>query len=524
MDYTVTFQPDNVRANIGSGKSILDAARSAGILLYSVCDGEGSCGRCKIFVREGKVSVEALPDGSYLACKTYPTSDLIIEIPQESRLGAHQRIEEFIELSAGKVTGSDVGIAVDVGTTTVSVCMIDYATKKPISQTSEYNRQVSYGADVLSRITYAERSGVETLNRLIIDTINNLISVLTKDQPSLRVKEIVAAGNTTMIYILMDRDPSVVRDDPEALEFRQPLKEAAEKLRLHCSGGLYALPAIGGYVGGDVVADILASGLHLAQKPSMLIDVGTNGEIVLGCRDWLLACSTSAGPAFEGGEVACGMNAVAGAIEDVSIKDDEITYSTIRNEKPLGFCGSGLISLVSELFLSGIVDYRGKFTDTAGNRIRNGASDLEFLVASAEETLHNKDIFLSEKDIRSIILSKAAIYAGARTLSNAGVAFSELDRIYIAGDFGYHLNIEKAVSIGLLPDVSRDKFTFIGNGSLKGASIVLSDPSKRKEAEDIAKLATYRDLSKASGFPEEYLAALYLPHKDETLFPSIEPR
>ncbi|MBN2013962.1 MAG: DUF4445 domain-containing protein [Candidatus Altiarchaeota archaeon] len=523
MEYIVTFQPDGRVVRIGEDRSLLDAAMEAGICLSALCYGKGRCGRCGVRIEEGRVrSLKPKSGDLHLACQTFPASDLIVFVPPESRLGEHQILSESPSLELSELSGFDVGVAVDVGTTTVFAYLVDLSTKKPVAYASEYNRQVTYGGDVLTRLKYAEHIGVESLNRSIIDTVNSVIASLIEGREHVRVKHIVTAGNTIMTYILLDRDPRIVLEDPELSEFRLPRRLDAEKLRLNCSGSLYSMPGIAGFVGGDVVADILVSGLHKSEKPSMLVDVGTNGEVVLGCSEWLLACSTSAGPAFEGGEVSCGMPAVMGVIERIDVDEDlNVVYSTVGNEKPAGVCGSGLISLLAGLFRRDVIDHQGRFSDMPSDRLRSGANGLEFVVVFGDETVNGRDISLNEKDVRNILLGKAAIYAGARTLSRVGVDFNDLQKIYIAGGFGYHIDLEKAITIGLLPDIPRERFEFIGNGSLRGAYMALVDDEVKKGAESLAKKVTYFNLSESKDFNEEYLNALYLPHKDGTLFPSV---
>jgi len=537
MEYLIEFYPDNKRIKINEGKSILDASVALGIYLTSVCNGMGTCGKCRVIVEEGEVQSEKTDlltkkereENYYLACKTYPLSDLKVIIPVESRLGTHQILEHAHGIEKDSLLGDEAGIAIDIGTTTIVAYLIDLSNNKIVDSASGYNKQMIHGEDILTRIHYTKKNGVEKLNRLLIETINGLIGKLMKDREGVKIKEIVAAANTTMTYLLLSKDPSIIIKNQDLEEFKIAYTADPEKLGIPCKGKLYTLPGIASYVGGDIVADIISSGMYTSEEVSMLIDVGTNGEIAMGNKDWLVACSTSAGPAFEGGEVGCGMRATTGAIERIRIKENyEVEYATIHNDKPRGICGSGFIDLIAELFLRGLVDHNGKFSDTSSDvstdRIRDGEYGKEFIVVSGDETATGKDIVITEKDIEGIMLSKAAIYAGASTLTKIGVGFENLEKIYVAGGFGYYLNVEKAIIMGLLPDLPEEKFEFIGNGSAKGAYMALIDEEKRKDAENIAKRTTYYDLSTAKDFSEEYMAALYLPHRDESLFPSVEKR
>ncbi len=533
MEYLIEFYPDNKRIRVDEKKTILDASRMLGIYLTAVCNGLEACGKCKVIVEEGRVHVkeegilskEEKEKKYYLACKTYPRSDLKIVVPPESRLGRHQIVEHTHDIKKRTLRGNKAGIAIDVGTTTVVGYLVDLDNKEIIDSVSSYNKQMLYGGDVLTRIHYAKKHGVDKLNEPIIETINKLIEKLTKSQGKIEIKEIVAASNTTMTYMLLNKDPGVIIKNNELPDFKKAHILNLKDSKIRCDGSLYNLPGIANYVGGDVVADIISSGMHESENVSMLIDVGTNGEIAIGNRDWLIVCSTSAGPAFEGGEVGCGMRASTGAIEKIRINEDyDIAYVTISNDKPRGICGSGFIDLLAELFLNGIIDHNGKFTDIIPDKIRQGEHGKEFIVVPGDETASGKDIKITEKDIEGIILSKAAIYAGASTLTKMGVGFMDLEKIYVAGGFGYYLNVEKAIVLGLLPDLPEERFEFIGNGSVNGAYLVLTDEEKRCAAEDIAKKATYYDLSSSKDFSREYMAALHIPHKNEELFPSVEKK
>ena len=562
MEYLIEFYPDNKKIRIDDSHSILDALTELGIHITSLCNGQSTCGKCRVIVGEGKVKTgdtklltkKEREDNYYLACKTYPCSDLKVIIPDESTIGEHKILEHAQGIKKEALGSKSAGIAVDIGTTTVVAYLVDLENNKIVDSVSGYNKQMIHGGDVLTRINYAGEYGVEKLSRLIVETINGLIETLMKERSGAIIEKMALAGNTAMTYMLLNKDPTILKKDQDLDEFKDPHRTGADQLGIKSAGGLgdiYTLPGIGSYVGGDIVGDIIASGMHNSEKVSMLIDVGTNGEIVIGNKDWLVTCSTSAGPAFEGGETGCGMRATTGAIEKIKIKKPDgtgdehgakegqgtnkdhgtsnghsVEYATVHSDKPRGICGSGFIDLLAELFLNDILDHNGKFHSTGTGietgRVRDGEFGREFLVVSGDETATGKDIVLTEKDIEGIMFSKAAIYAGASTLTTLGVSFGELDRIYVAGGFGYHLDVEKAIVLGLLPDLPKEKFEFIGNGSASGAYLVLTDDEKRKEAEDVARKTTYFDLSGDKTFNEEYMAALAIPHRDITLFPSVD--
>ncbi len=537
MSHKIRFLPEGIEAE--AKNSILETAIANGVHINSSCNGLGKCGKCRVIVPKGEfraeptelLTKEEKKKGYALACQSFPESDLEVLIPAESRLGEHQILER-IDSGAKKAesAGENLGLAIDIGTTTVVAYLTDLDSGNIIDTESQLNKQSAFGADVLSRINHAKEGGLEKLNSLIIENINELTEILLDrnffgDSKEHRIKKIVTAGNTVMTYLLLKKNPSVIQRNEQLEEFRQPFLGKAADIGIGLDAELYSLPGIATYVGGDIVADIIASQMHLCEEISMLIDVGTNGEIALGNKEFLITCSTSAGPAFEGGETKHGMRASTGAIERVEI-DDDITYAVINNDRPRGICGSGLIDLISELFLNEIIDPKGKFISDSkfSERIRAGEFCPEFVIVPREEAGIDSDIVITEKDIENIIITKAAIYAGASTLTRVGTPFDQLDKIYIAGGFGHYINVERAITLGLLPDLPKERFEFIGNGSVLGAQLCLTTNEKRKEAQEIAKKATYLDLSKERSFTEEFMNASYLPHNNMDLFPSVEEK
>ncbi|MEA3254783.1 MAG: ASKHA domain-containing protein [Candidatus Altiarchaeota archaeon] len=532
-EYLIEFYPDNKQIKVDASKSILDASIALGIYLASVCNGLGTCGKCKVIVEEGKVKAggmdslteEERKGNYYLACLTYPQSDLKVIIPKESRLGKHQILEHTSSIVKKALVGEEAGVAVDVGTTTVVAYLVDLSNNNIVDSASKYNKQMILGGDVLTRIDYAKEHGMDRLHELLVETINDLLEKLLVDRGNVVIRELSVAGNTTMTYMLLNKDPAVIKENKDLEEFKVAYSMDASQLGINSGGSIYSLPGVASYVGGDIVADIIASDMYKSEKVSMLIDVGTNGEIAIGCRDWLVACSTSAGPAFEGGEVSCGMRATTGAIDGIVIDEDiGVEYATIHNDKPRGICGSGFIDLVADLFLRGVIDHSGKFVDRGMDKVMETDLGTGFLVVPGDETATGRDIVITEKDIEGILLSKAAIYAGASTLTRVGAGFDELERIYVAGGFGYYLDVENSIVLGLLPDLPKEKFMFLGNGSVRGAYMVLVDEEKRGEAEEVAAKTTYFDLSGDKTFGEEYMAALSIPHQDLTRFPSVEEK
>jgi uncharacterized 2Fe-2S/4Fe-4S cluster protein (DUF4445 family) len=442
---------------------------------------------------------------------------------------------EIIRLEPGDTSKSLYGVCVDIGTTTIVVELIDLISGNRLSCLSNYNKQKICGEDVLSRIMYAEEHGVGKLQELVIENINYLITELTKktnnqlrDFDKNEICYIVLAGNTTMTHMLLGLDPSTIRRDPyiptvNVLPF---LKAKELGLYINPEGLVYCLPCRSSWVGGDITADILASNLHHQDELSLMIDVGTNGEVVLGNKDWMVGCSCSAGPAFEGGEVQFGMNASLGAIEKLQFTDDcDVRFKTIGNARPKGICGSGLIDALSELFTHKVIDKNGQFKSINKPRLKEVDGEPVFVLVEAKETgfEHKKDIYITETDIKNILRTKAAIYAACNLLlKSVGYSFNDLANIYIAGGFGNYLDTKKSILLGLLPDVPLEKFKFIGNGSLAGSYLTLISDDKRKEAEDVYEKLTYIELSVSNEFYNEFVSALFLPHTNLSLFPSLK--
>ena len=439
--------------------------------------------------------------------------------------------QEIIDI--GPVSDEDlIGVAVDIGTTTLVVELVDLKSGAVIDSRSDYNKQVVYGEDVLSRILYTEehKDGIRKLTSTIRYGINDLIRELVIDN-KMRYEKIcraVISGNTVMMHLFYGLDPKYIRHEPyiPVMSYVPQMKAVKLGLSVNPNAYVYALPCRSSYVGGDVTADVIASGMSDRKEISLLIDVGTNGELVLGSESFLASCSCSAGPAFEGGEVEFGTRAMYGAIERIWIDDAKVHYSTIGNVRPKGICGSGLIELVAELFSNGIIDRVGKIQLDKNNiRIQVGGSGSQFVVAFKDETAINKDIVITDVDIQNILRTKAAVYASSNVLLKTfGYKFTDLTDVFIAGSFGNYLDIKKAVTIGLLPDLPLDIFKFIGNGALGGARMVLLSKSMQNKAEEVVANMTHIELSVNSMFFKEFTSALFIPHTEIDQFPSIVGR
>lgn len=418
------------------------------------------------------------------------------------------------------------GIAIDIGTTTLVSYLIDLTTGNLVDIASTYNSQIRFGDDVITRIVYAtEHNGLRNLNKTVITDINIFLSLLKKTHhiDSDSIDQFVIAGNTTMTHLFLGLDPSAIREEPyipTANSF--PLAFAGELgLKVNPNTPVYAFPCVASYVGGDIVSGVLAARLHKKQELSLFMDIGTNGEMVLGNSEWLVAAACSAGPCFEGSGMKHGMRATEGAIEDVRInrKTLEPEIKVIGDTVPIGICGSGMIDVVAEMFLTGILNQKGKLQREISKRIREGEDGLEFVVYSQD----GRDIVLTEPDIENIIRAKAAIYAGfSILLKEVGYTFDDIHKVYIAGGFGKFLDVEKAVILGMLPDISREKFEYMGNTSITGAYLCALSRKLREEAEEIARKMTYLELSVSRSFMDEYVSALFIPHTNIDAFLSVK--
>lgn len=636
--YQVSFQTENgtIKTEVESGALLTQAAAQAGIDINQPCGGQGRCGRCVVQVLDGEIhrrssmrlTPEDIDSGYVLACQTTIKSDVLIELPQQTKLERKlatdkivnatptppgydsttaQTIQRFtLELPAPsmddqtddwsrlqtamrgqaniskinisldmlkqlgtllrsnnwkvsvvvdieKTTDNGVearlitllpghlnmdaplwGAAIDIGTTTVSVWLVNLINGEIAVQLSEYNAQIGRGEDVISRIIFSSKgNGQEEMQRLVLSSINDLLATACT-KVGIESDEIVKAtisGNPTMIHLLLGLPSQSIRLSPfiTTVNYIPSLIGREVQLNINPEGSVDCLPGVASYVGADITAGVLASQMEKSDLVSLFIDVGTNGEIVLGNQEWLVTCACSAGPAFEGAGVSDGMRATSGAIEEIWITGSstenpyEPSYRIIEDTKPKGICGSGLISLIAEMFLTGILDKAGNINlslDTP--RVRKGEHGPEYVVAWSHETDHGNDIVITGVDIDNLKRAKAAIYAGFLVLAESvGLTLDMVDQFLIGGSFGQYINIEKAIQIGLLPDLPWDQFHFLGNTSIKGAYFALLDRTQRQEIEGIASRMTYIELSSDNTFYEAFMSAMFFPHTDTEKFPSV---
>jgi uncharacterized 2Fe-2S/4Fe-4S cluster protein (DUF4445 family) len=608
---------------VKEGESVLHALWRQEIYLTASCGGKGTCGKCKVKLLEGKADIPSpgkiteaeTAEGLALACRAFPKGDLLIDIPEGSRLVVGQRIAvsdttdlaEYLAPGAAitplvghvnltlppptlddnisdlarikraleeagfgamrysrdfvstlghalREAGWDItlsyiaprdearqeaifvspggdakkyGIAVDIGTTTVVVYLVDLTDGNIVDVGLTYNSQMRWGDDIITRIVHATEGGsLDELRRAVVGDINNIVSVLIAKHGIARdaVECATIAGNTTMTQLLWGFDPGTIREEPYIPTLNSyPLWQArSANLKINRRAPIYTLPQVASYVGGDIVSGVLASKMHRKDELALFMDIGTNGEIALGNNEWLMCAATSAGPCFEGSGIRHGMRATDGAIEKVKI--DPVSYepqiSVIGDVPPTGICGSGMIDAIAEMFLTGVLDQKGKLKEDLGtDRIVRGDEGLEFVIH--REGGHN--ITLTEVDVENILRAKAAIYAGVSLIvSEMGMGMDDIQKVYIAGGFGRYIDIERAVVLGMLPDIPVERFEYLGNTSIAGAYLTLLSEELRAEAEDVASKMTYVELSVSGRYMDEYMSAMFLPHTDLGRFPSVE--
>ena len=612
--YTVTFLPDNKNIEVESDATLLQAAEEAGIIINSLCGGDGLCGECQLQVISGKAmadknaisffSKDEIEHGYVLACMTKVEDNLVVMIPPKSRaeqekilmegatiaysepeklvlhrrscepvfpfeplvkkvylelpeptmednapdidritrelrkvssyndyeislqclqnlteqlrthnwkvtvtFARHNGIGRILQIEAGDTSDKHYGLAVDVGTTTVVVQLVNLENGKIIGVKGSHNLQARFGEDVISRMIFAcIRGSLEPVHKAVITNINNLAHALAEEN-HINTKDItavVAAGNTTMSHFLLNMTPCAIRLEPYVPTTTVYPQIFAREVGIDINpeGILEVTPSIASYVGGDIVAGVVACGM--ADKPEIrcLIDVGTNGEIVIGNNEWLVCCSASAGPAFEGGGARNGMRAAKGAIEKIEIRNGEVYYETIGKAKPRGICGSGLIDAIYEMVRNNIIEQHGKFNESQKSaRLITEGDEVRYILAYPHETETGRAISISEAEIGNLIKSKGAVFAAIKSLVDyMGLSFDQLETIYIAGGFGSSLNIPKAIAIGLIPDIDVNRIQFIGNSSLTGARMTLTYISAFENSLKIARRMTNVELSNYAPF------------------------
>jgi len=440
---------------------------------------------------------------------------------------------QIINVQPGDTSDENYAIALDIGTTTIYGQLIDLATGKSLGEAGDFNGQISYGEDVISRIIYAEKpGGLEKLQEIVVGTINKVLGKIINSAGVARenISTITMSGNTTMTQLLLAIDPRYLRRAPyvPASTLYPPFRAANIGLDLddHVIALLY--PAISSYVGGDIVAGIMGTGMYREEELTLFLDIGTNAEIVVGNKDWLACTACSAGPAFEGGGIEFGMRAAKGAIEDFSM--DPLTHEpmllTIGDVRPRGICGSGLITMTAVMFEMGVINNRGKFNRELGTeRIREKNGVWEYVLAWQKDSQIDRDLVITETDIDNLIRAKGAVYSGCMTLlEEVGLSMDLIERIILAGGFGSYIDLEKAMTIGLLPEIDPERVIFIGNGSLMGARMSSLTNRIRKDVFEVTRKMTNFELSETPSYMDYYVAAMFLPHTEIEKFPKVRER
>ena len=554
--YTVTFKIQNssdVKVQAERGENLLELARRSGVAIDAPCAGNGTCGKCRVKLVSGAVESEKnnhLSEEDYseqwrLACQSSVCGDAVIWVPDSASafrnniktadLSSPEELERYEAatekvFSAGISRGcaeTGVGVAVDIGTTTVTAAMLDLATGHVLAKSSMGNGQIRFGADVINRIIQAGKpGGKERLRHAIreetlVPIFESLCASAGKKPDD--ITRVTIAGNTTMEHLFVGANAESIRLEPYVPEFLELHGQTAGGLGLPArpDAPVILAPNAGSYVGGDISAGVLPSMLWNSEDLTLFIDLGTNGELVFGNSDYMLCCACSAGPAFEGGDISCGMRATTGAVDACTIDADsmEPTLSLISGEKPMGLCGSGLISMIGELFRCGIISAQGKFIREGARIHYDPYGGAAYVFAFPEESATGTALELNESDLDNFIRAKAAIFSAIRTMLNSlDMTVDDIAHIIIAGGIGSGIDIEKAISIGMLPRLDLSKYQYIGNSSLTGAcAMLLSDEAVDKVFE-IGRNMTYLELSTHPGYMDEFVAACFLPHTDATLF------
>ena len=439
----------------------------------------------------------------------------------------------MIDVLPGEHLESLWAVAIDIGTTSNVVWLVDLIGGEVMSQQIDYNGQIARGEDVISRIIYASKGdGLEDLQRLVLDTLNRLLrqAAEARSISTDHIYKAVVAGNSTMIHLFAGIPPESIRLMPfiTAINHLPPFQAREIGLGVNPGATVDCLPGVASYVGADITAGVVSSEMCATQELSLFIDIGTNGEIVLGDCSWLITCACSAGPAFEGAGVVHGMRATAGAIEEawVNAETYEVSYRVIGGEKPRGICGSGLISLLAEMFEAGVMDKSGNVDlNLPTKRVRQGEHGGEYVVTWAGDTAIGEDIAITAVDIDNLMRAKAAIYAGFSVLARSvGLSLADVGQVLIGGAFGQYINVSNAVQVGLLPDKPFADFYFLGNTSVRGAYMALLSREMRQRVTEVGQMMTYLELSADNTFFDEFNAAMFLPHTDEAQFPTVMAR
>lgn len=516
------------------GANLMQVLLDAGAFLENPCNGTGVCGKCRVRITEGSVSPlqdnerrlltpEALESGVRLSCMTQVLGDLDVELLGQDRKHKVLTSGYLPPFQKDSFSGG-YGVAVDIGTTTVAAALVNLKTGEELAQVSRVNAQKRFGLDVLTRITYEYKhpeTGAAELQKAIVDSLNTMIQEACEaaEIQSEEINFITIAANCTMTHMLLGVDARPIGRAPYHPPFLEAQTLPAADIGLLAGDGatLYCLPQVSAYIGADIAAGAYVCGLEQETGNVLFIDIGTNGEIVLSCGGRLLSCSCAAGPALEGANISCGMRADDGAIESLSITEEDVTMQVIGGGQAVGLCGSGILSAVKELLRTGLVKSSGAFIkpetlDEASplrQRLLAQGTKREFLLQN------HPDLRITQDDVRQVQLAKGAILSGFMALLNrAGLDMKELDKVLIAGQFGAHLPADSLVGIGILPREVEDKLVYVGNSSKTGAYMALLSSAVRQEIEELAKRMEYMELAESEGYEMLFAKSMKFPQFD----------
>ncbi len=524
--FKVNFKPDDKQVSIHQGATIAEAAGQAGITLNGVCGGKGICRKCQVCLEPDNRKV--------LACQYRVENDLTVMIPPESRL-FEQRIlaegresgpaiipdihQDYSQVSSGAI----LGVAVDLGTTTIVAKLIDMTTGKRLATEASLNPQTRFGDDVVSRIAYAENEDkTAELHSAVVDCLNELIEKLCRSNncDAEQIFEVCIVGNTTMNHIFLELPTAQLGQAPyRAFSLdAHDLPPAGPTLNMNHAGNIHTVENVAGFVGSDTVAVALATDIGSSDRMTLIIDVGTNGELVMGTKDKLYAASCAAGPAFEGARISQGSGAIAGAIETVVVNEDDIGLDVIGGAAPRSICGSGLIDAVAVLLELGVIERTGRFVEKTklseklspaiSPRIVEHNGQPAFRL-TPQRSANGRPVLLTQKDIRETQLAKAAIRAGIRLLQKKiGLADSEIAQVLLAGAFGNYIRTDSAQRIGLLPPVEPEKINFVGNAASAGARMILISRDCREQAGKLARKIEYVEIAHQPDFHDVFADSL----------------
>ena len=476
--YAVTFLPAGITVPVEPGTTLLQAERLAGLSPNAPCGGKGTCGKCKVTTRAGAI---------VLACQTIVDRDMTVTLPECS---AAQILTGGIAVDCAPDGGDEYVLALDIGTTTVVAYLLSGKTGELLAQASTLNPQGQYGADVISRIQYVLEGGGKDMQGAILGALDALTGEVTR-RAGIAPEQITrgaVVGNTAMHHLLLGIDPRPLITPPYMPKERQA-RELPAKGLLPISGTVRVLPNIAGFVGGDTVGCLVASRFDKRQELTLLIDIGTNGEMVLGNKDRALACSTAAGPAFEGAKISCGMRGAEGAVDHVFLRDGKVQYHVIGDKAPLGLCGSGLLDLVAVLLETGDMDETG--------RLEQGDYRL------------CDNVVLTQKDVREVQLAKAAIRAGIELMArHLGKPVESIEKVLLAGAFGNYLDPASACKIGMIPPVLLDRIQPIGNAAGAGAKLCALSAQEFTYGTRLARETEFLELAALPEFQDQYVDCL----------------